>query len=765
MPAERSSLIGRRRELSDLRRLLAEFRLVTLSGPGGVGKTRLATRAAGDLHRAFPDGVAFVDLAAVRDPALVTQQVARAVGVLDTSGRWLVAGVTEVVGQRSVLLVLDNCEHVRDAAALLVDALLAACPQLRVLATSRQPLEVDGESVLVVPPLAVPGDDSPHPLSYESVQLLVERARAARPTLELHGSDLRVAAELCRRLDGIPLAIELAAVRLRTLAPADVLARLDDRFDLLHRQGSAVPKRHRALRATMEWSLGLLSEPERVLWRRAAVFAGAFGLTAAESVCADAALPRDTVLNALTGLVDSSVLSIDDHAEGTGFSMLTTVHAFGLELLERSGERETLRRRHRDWCARLTLELTEQIVGPEQVSVFNALADMHAELEAALDFCLGTPGEAEVGLRLSASLWLYWQARGHLTEGRRWLDALLAATPDSAPGRAHGLTAAGYLALAASDQEAALQLLQEGAALAHSSDQPFVVALATQYLGLAALFGGELSRADHLFRDAAEQHRRLDPRYAAFCLADAGVTALFSGDLPRAEAAFEQSLVLNRGGDPWTRSHALWGLGLVHLTRHAPTIALPLEREALQLMGDVDDPHGIALCLEALAWAAASVEDHEGCARLSGAAEAVWRSIPARPPAPLTPLYEEHLADAGRSLGEHRWSLLCAEGASLSRTEAMALAVGTRQRMAAPSPRPDTRAQLTPRQLEVARLVAEGLTDREIADRLVISRRTAESHVQQILHRIGARTRAGIASWTTANGRVDPPASGTSRAR
>ena len=751
LPAERSSFVGRRGELAELRRLLAGARLITLVGPGGVGKTRLALRAAADLRRSFPGGVALADLGAVDDPALVVQQVAAALDVRDVTGGWLGAGIAEVLGDRLVLLVLDNCEHLRDASAVLAAGLLDACPGLRVLATSRMPLDVDGEALLTVPPLGVPapgerGDGGRH----EAVALLEARAGSAAAARPLRSADAAVVGELCRRLDGIPLAIELAAVRLRTLGPADLLARLDDRFRLLGRSGAAVPERQRTLRATMQWSHDLLDPPDRVLWRRAAVFAADFDLAAAEVVCTDAALPVPEVLDGITRLVDASVLEVVRGPAGSRFRMLETVRAFGRELLEATDEATAVRTRHRDRCAALAADAAGRYVTPGQVAAFDRLTAEHAELAAALAWCLATPGEEEAGLAMAADLWLYWGARGHLGEGRRWLDLLLAACPPDSPARIRGLAAAGYLALAANDPERAGPLLEEALAGADAGGHDFEAAFATQYLGQAALFRGDLPAAQRLLRAAADRHRRLEPRHAAFPVADLGITALLQGDPAAAERAFDESLALGTGGDPWTRSHALWGLGLARLRTDRPEEAQQLETEALRLVRDVDDRSGIALCVAALAWAAAELHQEERAARLLGATEAVWRSIPVDPPTPVAALGERYTAAVRADLGEARWYARADEGRALDRQQAVALALGERP---APGPAPvaeEPDAPLTPRQREVAHLVAQGLTDRQIATRLVISPRTAESHVEQILVRLGVRSRAEIAARAAA---------------
>ena len=744
---DRSSFVGRRPEVDRARRLLEGSRLVTLVGPGGVGKTRLVIRVARAVERSFPAGTVFAELSTVREPALVASQVAQALDVQDLSGGWLVGRLADVIADGQLLLVLDSCEHLLDATGVLVDALLRSCPRLRVLATSRHPLGLDGEAVLAVPPLPTPpADAGPDAFSYDAMRLLVDRAQAAVPGIEFGARDAGPLAELCRRLDGIPLAIELAAVRLRTLSPQDVVARLEDRFALLARSGPAVPERHRSLRATMEWSQELLSEPERLLWQRAAVFAGTFDVAAAEAVCADSPLPAGQILDAFTGLVDASLLDVVRHGSAPRFRMLDTVRSFGLDLLARAGGTDKARGRHLDWCAREAASASEQFITPAQVQAFDRLDAVHAELSAAINHCLHTPGLLETGLRIACDLWLYWEARGHLTEGRRLLEALLDACPPQSTERARGVTVAGFLALGATDPDTAEPLLQEGRALGLAGDQQFTVAMATQYLGQAALFHRDLARADGLLRHAADLHRSLDPRYAAFCMADVGITALLGGALDAAEAAFHDSLRLNAGGDPWTRSHALWGLSLIRLLADDPAEATGIARQALQLMRAIDDRSGVARCVEALAWTAAANGDLDRAARLTGAADAVWTSIPAEPPAPMLAFRDRYTAPVRATIGERAWNTLHQDGNRCDRAAAVALALG--EPSITPSrPAPTDTGALTTRQRQVAALVAQGLTDREIAARLVISTRTAESHVEQILTRLGLRNRAEIAAW------------------
>ena len=751
LPVERNSFVGRRTEINRVRQLLSGARLVTLVGPGGVGKTRLAIRVAGQMRHITPAGVCFVDLALVRDPALLPQQLAASLDLRDSSTRWLVASIAEVLGTRRMLVVLDNCEHVRDACAILVDALLSECPNLRVMATSRRPLDVAGEVRFVVPPLPIMASaERPSGALSDAIELLVDRARAVTSDFEVTEANAADVAAMCRRLDGLPLALELAAVRLRTLTATQIVERLSDRLDVLQHVGPTLPERQQSLPAALEWSYQNLRPAEQIFWQRAAVFVGDFDLAAAEAVCADQTLPRDAVMDAVDGLVDASVLDVYRRPGRVRFRMLETVRLFGSQQLEHLGGRTAAAHRHRDYYAGLAAKV--DWVGPEQVAELNRLADEHGQLRAALEFSADTPGEELAGLRLAADLWLYWQARGQLGEGRRWLTRLLAKCAEPTAARAKGLAVAGYLATVQADPAAAIPLLREAHAVATALDEPGTAAFATQYLGLVELFGGNYDSADRLLRTAAADRRRLgEDRFAAFATADVGAAAFFRGDYDTAGTAFTESLALNSGGDPWTRSHALWGLGLVRWRTGSLGQADQLQKEALTLMREVDDRSGIALGIHALAWLAAAHGDWHRAAVLAGAAEATWRSIPARTPEPLRPLIDECASQGRQAVGVEKWQAEYDRGGTLDRPAALALALG--QASPPTAPRPDD-GPLTRRQLEVAKLVAEGLTDREVAARLSISIRTAESHVEQILARLGFRSRAQIAAWVAAGGDV-----------
>jgi len=755
LPLQATGFVGRREEIADVRRLLGSSRILTLAGPPGVGKTRLALRTAEEVGRRFRDGVWVAELEGLRDPSLLAQEVARALGLYDASVRWAVDTLAQHLGDRRLLLLLDNCEHLLDACAVLVDSLLRSCPRLHVLATSRQSLGVSGETVFRVSPLSVPDRGS---VEGEAMELLVARASAVRSGHGVDEGELEAAAELCRRLEGIPLAIELAAVRLKTFSIEQILDRLDDRFRVLGDGERTAPPHRRTLRAALDWSHALTTEDEATLWGRLSVFPGSFDLPAAEGVCTDGRFPADRVLDALDGLTDKSVISATRSGAEMRYRMLESVRDYGVEKLRSRGEERALRSRHLEHYAKLCQQASEHLTDAGQPQWFDRLESDHHNLRAALDWCLEIT-QPEIGCAMASDVWLYWEARGHLTEGRRRLGALLEAHGPRDQVRARALWVAGYLALGQTDAEAAEPLLRESLELATDIGDRASAAFATQYLGLSGLFAGDLTGAAECFQRAFEMHREVGEPSAAFTLSDLAFTQVLGGDLARAIALYEQALrMMEGGGDPWTRSHSLWGLGLATWLDGDAAGAERAESEALRLAGEVDERTGIALCLEALAWIAASQGDVERGARLRGAATSVWESIPRRLPAPLHDQAARCERTARAALGSERFERLLKEGRRLDRAAAVALGLGRMDKVLGMKPAEEDKPPLSRRELEVARLVAQGLTDREIAAELVISQRTAESHVQHILSKLGFRSRSQIAAWTAArSGRASRP--------
>jgi non-specific serine/threonine protein kinase len=744
--------VGRRDEVTGLRRHLQHSRVVTLTGPPGVGKTRLALHTAEELSRGFADGIWFVDLVALTDPGLLTQEVASSLGLSDASTHWAVDGLAQYLRDRDMLLLLDNCEHVLDACAVLVDSLSRRCPRLHVLATSRQSLGIRAETVVRVPPMGLPDEGE---VRSDAVALLLRRAAAVDAGFTADEADLHRAAELCRRLDGIPLAIELAAGRLKTLTIEQILARLGSRFDMLTGRDASAPAHQRTLRAALDWSRDLASQEEWTLWRQASAFATSFDLPAAEAICSGDGLRAERVLEALDGLVDKSIVTAARAGSSMRYRLLDTVGEYGIEALRDSGKDDLVHARLFAYYAGLVGEAWQHWTCADQPQWFDRLAVEHGNLRSALDWSL--ENDAEAGCAMAANMWLYWEARGHITEGRRRLAALLEALPAPSAIRPKALWVAGYLAVTQTDVEAGLPLLRSAVATAAERSDDEAKAYATQYLGLAYLFAGDLGMAGELFEQAYHMHVALGSKVAAFALTDLAVTAMLTGQSTRAVGLYEQALAMAADdGDPWTRSHAYWGLGVASFLAGDLRRAERAEKDALDIIARVDEGSGIALCLEALAWIAAARGAFERAARLQGASFSVWESVPGRLPPPMHVHAHRCEGCVVDALGAARRQRLYDQGRRLDRAAAVAMGLEQPAPDVATAAGSATASVLSRREDEVAALVAEGLTDREIATRLVISQRTAESHVQHILSKLGFRSRTQIASWVTQRQRRRP---------
>ncbi|MBP2328569.1 putative ATPase [Kibdelosporangium banguiense] len=673
LPAEVTSFVDRRREVAETKRVLRRRRLLTVTGVAGVGKTRLVLRAAAQLREEFPDGIWLVELAGLTDDKLLPQTVADVLGLQDQSARSTVDILFDYLRDKQLLLVLDNCEHLVDTSAILADALLGAAPELRILATSRQALGTTGEYLLEVPPLPVP--DLRHVTSsstpYAAVRLFAERAATAMPGFRVDATNHEVVAQICDRLDGIPLAIELAAVRVRAMSIRQMLARLGDYFEFLAGGSRVSAPRVQTLRRAIDWSFDLCSASERALWVRACVFADGFDLDAAEVICSCQEVARETVLDLVAGLVDKSVLIRMDHGDPARYRMPEPIRQYGEERLAPSGLRTALRARHRNHYRHLIENATREWLGPNEVEWLVRLQREHANIRAALEFCLTTPGEAQAGLEIAAAPWTYLILTGSHREGRHWLDQALELSQEPSSARANALWTGGWIALQQADVAAGQSMVEESRALAQRLHDESAFAHATRISGMAAFYQNDLQRAVTLLEDALTHHHAAgDLAGVWIALLQLTVATAVADDPERAVAFGEECLALSETRAHLSRSWALWSLGFVKWLTGDRQQAGKLIRESLRL-GRFHNQWGIAHSLEILAWIAAAEGDDEHAARLLGTARKVWKSV-GTPMAGLTHLAPSHaqcVKRARRALGNEKFAAAFHKGTRLTLDE------------------------------------------------------------------------------------------------
>jgi predicted ATPase/DNA-binding CsgD family transcriptional regulator len=809
-PEEFSSFVGRRLEVDELHALLRSLRAVTLCGAGGIGKSRLALRLLDVVGPEFPDGAWFVELSDLRQPEHVVPRVASVVGVDEEPGRPLLDTLADSFRYRRVLLVLDNCEHVIDACASLCQRLLAGSPGLRVVATSREPLRVAAETVWPVPPLGLPPDDArdvDELRDYDAIRLFAERASAAAPGFALGPGNIASVAAICRALDGLPLAIELAAAWVRVLSVEQIAARLDRRLALLTSTDRTVPARQQTLRATFDWSYDLLSEPERILLRRLSALAG-WSLDMAEEVCVGDGLSAADIVDLLTALADKSLLEVEPDVIGQArYRLLETVREYARGWLDQAGETALMQRRRRDYtlavCERNAAMGMAIVPAPWSASVnsFRRMDVEAANVQEVLGGCV-TDGDAVTGLRICTAISPVWVVRGTFAEGAAWFDALFELPEaDSVPAAVRGpaLVGRSQLALAMGSEQTGLAA--KGLELCREAGDKFWVAAALNLLTEIALHTSHPSEAASWLTEALQVARSSGDRWnEGYALGTMASAAAARGNLREAQRLGEEALAVMRAIDQqWgaarmllglgdlarlreendiAKDHYLAGLAVLREVNARPEIARCLAglgrialaqsdaraarqhlTESLQLSFASGSQIGIARGLEAFARLALLEQNPQLAVQLGGAVSAL-RAEAHLPPVPGA--RSQRFLDAAAGLGEHAVARLWQDGADMTPAAAVRLALNEAADDGQLSGVAATRAGheppaggLTAREREVVALLGAGISNRDIAAKLYISPATAARHVANILAKLGFSSRSQVAVW--ANRRDDLP--------
>ena len=815
LPAPRTSFVGREREVVDVKRAFAMTRLLTLTGAGGSGKTRLAMELARALAGTYHDGARMAELAPLSEPGLVPQEVAGALDVQERSGEALSDTLTDALRDKELLLVVDNCEHVVGEVARLVDALLGSCLRLRVLATSREPLYVSGEVNWAVPPLSLPPeakeetDGQPTAdglMRSEAVRLFVERARLRLPDFELTPQNAVAVASVCRKLDGIPLAIELATARMGTLAVEQVAQRLDFSLDVLKGTSRSAAPRQRTLRATLDWSHALLAGDERRLFGRLSVFSGGWTLEAAEAVCSGGGIEEEDLLDLLGGLVDKSLVVAGAHEDGAvRYRMLEPIRQYALEQLGEGGQAEKVRSKHAACFLALAEEAEPELAGQRQGLWAERLEAEHDNMRVALSWQLER-GEAGSALRMVAALWRFWHLRGHSSEGVGWLEQALAHGEQAAsPSRVKALEGMGWLTQLQGDYDRARANYEQMLELSQEVGDKASVATALNSLATVSAQQGDNGRAriwlEENLRVIEELRQEGDPATALkrfyACNLLGGLAIDEEGGHARAATLWEESLALAREvGDDHLIGMSLGFLAHLALVQRdyerakvrseealgvarelggtsagfVPTALINLgiaalglgEQErareaferALLASRDIGAKPRVIESLEGIASLTGAAGRADRAARLWGAAEAAREADGIALSPGERALHEPYLDSARSRLGETAWEEALAKGKTMPLEEAAEYAVAKEM---GPSPDPvpeqamaaEPPVELTSREAEIAGLVAQGLTNRQISAKLSISERTAGNHVAKILKKLGLRSRVQIASWAT----------------
>jgi predicted ATPase/DNA-binding CsgD family transcriptional regulator/DNA-binding XRE family transcriptional regulator len=754
LPEELNSFFGRERDERDLAILLGSTRLLTLTGPGGVGKTRLAQRVARAVLSQYSGGVWFVDLASITDPGLVTHSVSAILRRRDLPRRHVTSPAAGVVAKEPTLLLMDNCEHLIQACASLVSDLLQSTPDLRILATSREPLGVAGETVRRLAPLESP---DPHQvqtpdqlLDYAAVQLLLDRAAA-------HGADISATdaglalASICGRLDGLPLAIELAAARLPALGPASLARELDDALHVLAGSRRDVPARHTTLWATIDWSYALLSAAERQLFNTLAIFAGGWSLEACEAIATGDGIHRYDVVDVLGGLVAKSLVVAEPGAGGTvRYRMMDTLRQYAWKQLEQTGRADVLRARHSDWFVDQADRAMQAARGPTEAQEFARLEADLANLRIALDLVVSGPNMSERNAGVAARLWWFWQMNGHYREGREYLERLIAhsretLSPATRADVLHGAAMLAWNQRYPADLEVSRRYHEDALAIRRALGDATAIGRSLGGLARTLRDLGDSETARQLLEDLVQLQEAAGDRFGvARTLNALGLSALGRHDFPLAMEYFAKSLDVSRElQDPSGIATEVGNMASLAYEQGDLQWAEALSREALAMRRDLGGRWSLFAIFDVMAGLAARRNQPQRAARLFGASDRVryeaGQTLERRPPFGRA-RYLDDIATAGSKLGMTEFETARAAGRAMSVEDAIAEAFDDScvTRMKTPG------LALTPRETQVAELVARGLTNRQIADELIVTEGTAAKHVENIRAKLGVTSRTQI---------------------
>lgn len=753
LPAELTSFVGRRQELNDAKNLLTSGRLLTLTGMSGVGKTRLALRVLSGLQRKFRDGVWLVELADLQDPSLLVPTIKTALGIRNPASQSADEALDNFLESRQILVALDSCENLIDEVAALAATLLRSHPDLRILATSIEPLGIRGEMVLPVSPMAVPDE---HDTSVRTLQrsdtakLFADRAAVADPAFAITEANKATVAQICRRLDGLPLAVELAAARLRTMTLEQLADGLTDRLALLTRGARDAPTRQQTLRAGIDWTYEQCTDDEKRMWTRLSVFAGSFELAAAQDICGDGCSPA-TVLDLVSALVDKSVVIPIQGRDGPErLRLLDTIRQYGHEKAVDHDEYDALRERYLQWYRGMVLGAFAEWVSPRQLDWLTSIDRERPNIREALEYDLSQAGEehADTAQLIASGLVPYWMSRGQLSEGRYWFERALLHTPErTSLARARALLANGLLAGMQGDLSALADVVQQSRALADATDDPKIRTIAAKADGYLALYSGNAARACTLFEQGAARGPDPDLGTYVWDLLILGVAYDLDDNFERAIECHEELLAITeKHGESVFRCYSLWALGPAYFRQGDIDSAAHVVQQSLRLARLADQPVTRASGLEVLGWVACRKRNFTRAATLLGAAEALGAAVGSSSVmfGKQMRYHDQCEQEARTALGERAYASAHRAGARLGDADAVAYALDEQQKGTSTAPRSDP---LTAREREIAALVSQGDTNSAIAAKLFISPRTVAGHVEHILAKLGFTSRTQIAAW------------------